>query len=169
MNGRKFLLSLSFCLFSAISSIGHADIRIDLTPEKVVIAKTLVDDVSMTYAQSVYVYVKNVGNRPLKAINAQVKINGVVYDGLLYGPDNRGGSLGGPIEVGETGKIIVSRPVGSYHHCQGLQIHIDPRRRLQAATSGADVFANDSKSLIAFEYGNIRPCFIRPPRVDTFL
>lgn len=156
-----------FSLF--LSSFAHSAIRIDMVPASVLIKKTLRDDVSNTYSQSVFIYVKNIGNRPLKVTRPiDVKINNVSFRGYLYGPDNQGGSVYGPVNPGQTGKIVVYRPVGTYRHCQRLSIHIDTSRRAQATTDGSNVFGNDSKTMLAKKYGSRRLCLNRPIPIPNY-
>jgi hypothetical protein len=109
----------------------------------------------------VYVYVKNVGNSPLRTTNRiKVSLNERSLVGSLYAPDDRGGLAGGPVNPGETGKIVVSVPVGTFRHCQVLKVHVDVGREIQASTDGSNVFANDQRSVVSREARNNSPCRI---------
>jgi len=61
-----------------------------------------------------------------------------------------GGSLYGPVPNQKIGKIIVRQPVGTLKHCQKLKVQ-------SWITAG-------EKNLIAFEWGNNRPCLNIPIR-----
>lgn len=157
------LLNVALGSLLFISNLGLAGIRVDMTPESVLLRDTLVDDVSGAMAQTVYVYVKNVGNADLTSRRPiAVKINTTLLTGYLYGPDDEGGSAGGPVKPWKVGKIVMTVPLGTYRHCQRLTVHIDVSRNAQATTDGGNVFANDIKTMVAREYGNRRLCFDIP-------
>ncbi len=165
---KRFLLGLGLSSF-LFSGFAYSAVRIDMIPDSVLVKKTLRDDVNNRYDQSVFIYVKNVGNRPLKVTRAiDVTINGSRLRGYLYGPDNRGGSIYGPVNPGEKGKIVIYRPVGTYRHCQVLDVHIDTSRRAQATTDGSDVFRNDRKRVKAKKYGSRRLCLKLPIPIPKF-
>jgi hypothetical protein len=160
-----------FCA-AALSAAPAQAVTVDLVPAQVKFARRLYDDISMRYAHYLYVYIRNIGDIPLTEINASIRFDGQIYNGYIYGPDDEGGSLGGTIRPGHTGKIIVSRPDGTFRHCQSAAIQIDANRQLQATTTGRNVFANDSRTVVLTEIGNpilcLRPIPIpippQPPR-----
>lgn len=156
------LLGCALGLF-LMSGLGYSAIRVDMTPTRVMLRDVIVDDVSNFQMQAVYVYVKNVGNVDMRIDKRiSVRVNRQLLEGFLYGPDNRGGSLYGPVRPGEEGKISLRVPLRTFSHCQRLDVHVDTARKVQATTDGGDVFANDRKTLVAFEYGNRRLCPVLP-------
>ena len=83
-------------MISLVSFSAFADPRLDLKPIGVTFREVLTDDVSMSYAQRVYIQVKNVGNARFSTTNPiKVLVGSTIKNAYLYGPDNRGGSLGG--------------------------------------------------------------------------
>lgn len=149
------------CAGAALSAVPARAATVDLVPTQAQFARRLYDDISMRYADYLYIAIRNAGDVPLTEVNATIRLDGLIYDGYIYGPDEEGGSLGGTIRPGHTGKIIVSRPDGTFRHCQPVTIQIDANRRLQATTTGRDVFSNDLRNMILTEIGNPILC-LRP-------
>ena len=140
---KKLLILIAF-LFSSIAASAV------FQPTTVKFKKSLDDDVSMTYSQRVFVYVKNTSGVEQRVEGPiAVVLNGKLKSGLLYGPDNIGGLLYGPVPVRKIGKIIVRLPVGTLKHCQRVKFQ-------SWVTSG-------EKTMTAYEMGNNRPCLRIPP------
>lgn len=140
----KNLLILIAFLFSSIATSAV------FLPTTVKFKKSLDDDVSMTYSQRVFVYVKNrSGVEQFVEGPIGVVLNGKLLRGLLYGPDNMGGSIYGPVPVNKVGKIIVSLPVDTLKHCQRVKFQ--------------SWLTNGDKSMVAYEMGNSKPCLRIPP------
>lgn len=157
----KATLVPSLCAAAALSAAPARGATIDLVPSQARFARRLYDDISMRYAHYLYIAIRNAGDVPLTEVNATIRLDGLIYNGYVYGPDEEGGSLGGTIRPGRIGKIIVSRPDGTFRHCQPVAVQIDANRRLQATTTGRDIFANDFRNMILTEIGNPILC-LRP-------
>jgi len=157
--GKNVLRLFLICLLT-LTAVAHA--KIDLVPVSLKFREGLDDDVSMSYSQHTYVYVKNVGNRMIKTMKPiKVSLNGALYQGYLYGPDSSGGMLSGPVGVDQIGKIFLRLPLDTLSHCQKVHTRIDATRRVQV---GSNVFTNDYKRLIAHDLDSNLFCLQLPPR-----
>ncbi len=155
---KMLLVTLLLTLMTA----AFADPRLDIAPTNLKFKKGLDDDITNTYSQHIYIYVKNTGNLnfgPLAPI--RVSLNDIAYTGYLYGSDESGGGRGGPLAPGVTGKIFLRLPLNTLANCQSVKVKVDLDRRFQF---GASVFANDEKTMYATDFGIARLCGVIIPR-----
>ncbi len=145
----------AFLCWAAFSAASYGAIRVDITPTLIAHKNIIIDQLKLHNSQLVQVFVKNVGNSPLRTLKPiKVAINDTVYSGFLYGTEEKGSLRGGPVEAGETGKITLQIPANSFRHCQLLKVQIDVDQEVQTTTNGNNVFANDQRSLISREFDN---------------
>ena len=136
--------------------------KVDIIPQSLKFREGLDDDVSMSYSQHTFVYVKNVGTQAFQTMKRiGVSLNGEIHKGYLYGPDNNGGMLGGPVAVGQVGKVFLRLPLDTLKHCQAVNVRIDTARQVQ---SGYGVYNNDYKKLTALDLNSNLFCLKLPPR-----
>lgn len=166
---KKVFLNSTLCLvLFLLQSLALAR-SIDFLPTSLKFRVGLDDDVSMSRSQHVYIYIKNIGRSNYthhRGYRIRVKLNSNYYWGYIYGPDHRGGSLGGTIRRGETGKIFVRLPLRTLRHCGLVKTRIDTLRRIQVG--GRRVFLNDSKKMMSIDMTSrircLRPILTPIPR-----
>jgi len=140
-----------------------AEPRVDINPQKIKFANRPDDDVSNRRSLHTYIEFRNDGNVTLNNRDVMyINVKGRVYLARIYGPAERGGSLGGPVRPGERGNIFVHLPLGYIGHCEQVNLHVDLRHRFQ---TGPAVFDNDQKTLQAVDMANRTVCLSRPIRI----
>lgn len=152
---RMLLVTL---LLTLLNVAAFADPRTDITPVDLKFRKGLDDDITNTYSQHIYIYVKNTGTTTFRTYDPiRVSLNGIAYSGYLFASDEAGGSRGGPLAPGVTGKIFLRLPLNTLANCQSVNVKIDLERRFQY---GPSVFSNDQKTMYATDFGVRRICGI---------
>jgi hypothetical protein len=97
--------------------------------------------------------VMNVGTDPAYGPSGRLSINGSVFNTALY---QYGGTATAPntLNPGERGYLTAEIPYGFVQDCQPYAVQIDLDQTMQ---SGPNVFANDTRAVLAYETGVVCP------------
>lgn len=154
---RNFMMAMSFMTVSSLSMAAPQKM-VDFVPTSLKFQKSLVDDVSGSYAQLVSLRIKNNGNTPSRYPGSimRVLLNGAVFNANVYGSNGSGGfNLNAPIAPGQEGVAMFYLQLNTLRHCSRVNIQIDADRTYQY---GGNVFTNDTKLLTAIDPTSIRFC-----------
>ena len=152
------LLAVAGMISMSISASAAVPKMVDFVASSLQFQKGLDDDVSGSMSQHFTLRIKNIGNTPSRYPGSIMRIllNGAVINGNVYGSNGSGGyNLNAPIAPGQEGLVLFSLPLNTIRGCAKVTVQIDADRTYQY---GGDVFANDTKLMVAVDRNSIRAC-----------
>jgi hypothetical protein len=104
--------------------------------------------------EGLQVDVVNVGTDPAYGPAGHLSINGIVFSTALYQYYGGTATAANTLNPGERGYLTAEIPYGFVQDCQSQVVQIDLDHNMQ---SGPNVFANDTRAVLAYETGVVCP------------